>query len=298
MEETSRIASEVETSKGRFRVHVHAKFSAGGLLFGVLCFALAFFTGPKAFPPFFPACAFAEEPQNVTLDAERVSYDDETGKASAEGNAVLTYRGMTIQAQRIDYDAVSQKVRASSLPGDPVVLRGMGNTVTGEGLEYDLDTSEGILTGARSNLPVGEGTLYVTGEIQVLPYALAAERGLVGGKGSDSLVVEGKNVSITTCALDHPHYRIEAKSIIFVPGRRVVAKKPRLYLGDTFVFAYPLDYIIRIDRRAMEHSIMPHIQYSEEKGTGVGFSGGLGWDTGSIGLGVTYWSEIDFEWKA
>jgi LPS-assembly protein len=300
VEETSRIASEVEAPNGKsFRVS--EKFSEGRLLSLnwccalILCFTLSLFTGAKAF---FPSCAFAEEPQNVTLDAERVSYDDETGKASAEGNAVLTYRGMTIQAERIDYDAVSQKVKASSLPGDPVILRGMGNAVTGEGLEYDLDTAEGVLTGARSGLPVGEGTLYVTGEIQVLPYSLAVERGLVGGKAKDSLVVEGKNVSITTCALDHPHYRIEAKSILFVPGRRVVAKKPRLYLGDTFVFAYPLDYIVQIDRKAMQHSIMPHIQHSEEKGTGVGLSGALGWDTGSISLGITYWSEIDFEWKA
>jgi LPS-assembly protein len=260
----------------------------------ILCFALSFFTGAKGFSP---SRAFAEEPQNVTLDAERVSYEDETGKASAQGNAVLTYRDMTIRAERIDYDAVSQKIKASSIPGSPVTLQGMGNTVTGEELEFDLDTSEGVLTGARSNLPVGEGTLYVTGGIQVLPYALAMERGLVGGKAQNSLVVEGKNVSVTTCALDHPHYRIEAKSIIFVPGQRVVAKKPRLYLGDTFVFAYPLDYIIRIDRRALQHAIMPHIQYSQEKGTGVGLSGALGWETGSVSLGMTYWSEIDLEWE-
>jgi LPS-assembly protein len=253
------------------------------------------FMGTKAF---LPSCAFGEEPRNVTLDAERVSYDDASGKASAQGNAVLTYGGTTIRAERIDYDAVSQRVKASPLPGETVVLQGMGNTVTGEGLEYDLDSGEGVLTGARSNLPAGEGTLYVTGEIQVLPYDLAAERGLVGGKAQGSFVVEGKDVSITTCALDHPHYRIEAKSIVFVPGRRVVAKKPRLYLGDTFIFTYPLDYIVQIDRKAMRHSLMPHIQNSEEKGTGAGFSGAFGWDTGSLGLGMTYWSETGLEWMA
>jgi LPS-assembly protein len=247
---------------------------------------------------FFPLRAFAEEPRNVTLDAERVSYDDKTGKASAEGSAVLTYGGTTIRAERIDYDAVSQKVKASPLPGERVVLRGAGKTLTGDGLEYDLGTEEGVLTGARSNLPVGEGTLYVSGEIQVLPYDLAVERGLVGGSSAEPLVVVGKNVSVTTCAQDHPHYRIEAKSIIFVPGRRVVAKKPRLYLGDTFIFTYPLDYIVQIDRKAMQYSLTPYIQNSEERGTGVGLSGAFGWDTGSVGLGMTYWSGIGFEWMA
>ncbi|MDR1620789.1 MAG: hypothetical protein LBS00_00265 [Synergistaceae bacterium] len=266
-----------------------------GLFFSIVCCAVFSFIGAGAF---FPPCACAEEPQNVILDAERVSYDDATGKASAQGNAVLTYRGTTIRAERIDYDAVSQKVKASPLPGGTVTMRGMGNTVTGDGLEYDLDTGEGVLTGARGSFPVGEGTLYVTGEIQVLPYDLAAERGLVGGKSKDSLVVEGKNVSATTCALDHPHYRIEAKRIVFVPGRRVVARKPRLYLGDTFVFTYPLDYIVQIDRKAMQYAITPYVQHSEERGTGVGLSGALGWDTGALGLGMTYWSGIDFEWMA
>ena len=243
-------------------------------------------------------CAFAEESQNVTLDAERVSYNDETGQASAEGNAVLTYQGTKIQAERIDYDAVSQKVKASPLPGGTVVLQGAGNTVTGDSLEYDLDSRKGVLTGARSRLPVGEGTLYVTGDIQVLPYDLAVQQGLVSGKDEGSLVVEGKNVSATTCALDHPHYRIEAKSIIFVPGKRVVAKRPRLYLGDTFVFTYPLDYVIQIDRKAMKYAITPYLQNSQEKGASVGFSGALGWNTGTLGLGMAYWSKIDFEWMA
>jgi LPS-assembly protein len=261
----------------------------------ILCLAIAFFISTKMFSPL---CAFAEETQNVTLDADRVSYNDETGKASAEGNAVLTYGGTTIRGERIDYDAVSQRVKASPLPGESVILQGAGRTVTGDGLEYDLDTGEGVLTGARSSLPAGEGILYVTGEIQVLPYDLAVERGLVGGSAKNSFVVEGKNVSVTTCALDHPHYRIEAKHIIFVPGRRVVAKRPRLYLGDTFIFTYPLDYIVQIDRRAMQYAITPNIQHREEKGTGVGLSGAFGWETGSVGLGMTYWSETGFEWMA
>jgi LPS-assembly protein len=276
------------------RESCRAKLSRGVLFFLILCFVIVFSIGTKVFSP---SRAFAEEPQNITLDAARVSYNDETGEASAEGNAVLTYGGTTIRGERIDYDAVSQKVKASPLPGEAVVLQGAGRTVRGDRLEYDLNTGEGIMTGARSNLPVGDGILYVTGEIQVLPYDLAVERGLVGGRvKEDSFVVEGKNVTATTCGLDHPHYRIEAKSIIFVPGRRVVAKKPRLYLGDTFIFTYPLDYIVQIDRKAMRYAITPQIQHSEEKGTAVGLSGAFGWDTGSVGLGMTYWSETGFEW--
>lgn len=239
--------------------------------------------------------------ENVTLDAERVSYDDETGRATAEGDAVLTYQGATIRAERIDYDAATQKVKASPLPGRSVVLQGAGKTVTGDGLEYDLNTGEGVLTGAKSSLPIGEGTLYISGGgVEVIPYALAVERKLVKASKSDetSYMAQWQDVSATTCAQEHPHYRIETKRITFVPGRRVVAKKPRVYLGDTYIFTYPMDYIVQIERKALKYSILPYAQNSSSKGTGGGISGALAWDTGTLSLGAAYWSNIDFEWMA
>jgi LPS-assembly protein len=256
----------------------------------VLCFVLCF-TGMPAFADVPPA--------SVILDAERVSYDDATARVSAQGNAVLTYQDATVRAERIDYDAVTQKVKASSLPGQGVSLQNKDGNLMGDGLEYDLNTGEGVLTGARSNVPVGEGTLYISGGgLQVLPYSLAVERGLVRARQNVSYTAIWENVSATTCALDHPHYRIETKKITVVPGRHVVAKKPRLYLGNTFIFTYPLDYIVQIDRKATQHSITPYVQHSGEKGTGVGLSGALTWETGSVNLGVSYWTDVDLEWTA
>ena len=54
----------------------------------------------------------ADEPGKVVLNADRVSYNDETGRASAEGAAVLNYEGAVIRAECIDYDAHTQKVQA------------------------------------------------------------------------------------------------------------------------------------------------------------------------------------------
>ncbi|MBQ3627164.1 MAG: hypothetical protein II948_10540, partial [Synergistaceae bacterium] len=60
--------------------------------------------------------------ERVVLNANRVSYNDITGTASAQGKAVLTYKGSKIEAERIDYDANTQKVEAMPLPGDVVKL--------------------------------------------------------------------------------------------------------------------------------------------------------------------------------
>ena len=250
-----------------------------------------------------PLSVWAEgaEPGKVVLDADRVSYNDETGQARAEGKAVLNYEGATIRAERIEYDAHSQKVQAMPLPGEKVVLQAGDKFLAGDRLDYDLETKEGVLSGAGTSLPVGAGTLYVHGEeIEVLPWDRAVERGLVRGRPGrpDEYLAEWRNVVLTTCALDHPHYRIESKTISFVPGRSVIAKRPRLYLGNTYLFTSPLDYVVRIDRRAMKYSIMPYLQSSETRGTGGGITGSLAWDSGSLSVGVAVWSRVGTEWMA
>ena len=121
-------------------------------------------------------------PQQVTLNADRVSFNDETGHALAEGNAVLKYNDTTIMAERIEYDADSQKVKAMPIPGEKVVLTNGSRAIKGDQIDYDLNSGEGILTGPASQLAVGENgeILYVYGgEINVLPWELAQERGML-----------------------------------------------------------------------------------------------------------------------
>lgn len=259
---------------------------------------LSFWVSFSAFSAF-SAPAMAAEPGRVVLNADRVSYDDETGRATAEGAAVLNYEEAVIRAERIDYDAHTQKVQAMPLPGEKVTLQAGDKALRGDRLDYDLATKEGVLAGAGTSLPVGAGTLYVHGEeIDVLPWDLAVERGLVRGQPGrpDEFVAEWRDVVLTTCALDHPHYRIESKSIAFVPGKRVVAKRPRVYLGKTYLFTSPMDYVVRIERKALKYSVMPYLQSSKTRGTGGGFTGAIAWETGALSLGVALWSDIGAEW--
>lgn len=244
-----------------------------------------------------PSAQEAQPAEKVTLNADRVSFNDETGRAYAQGNAVLNYQDTTILAERIEYDADTQKVQAMPLPGKQIVLTNGTQTLRGDQLEYDLNTREGILSGAITRLPVGEdgGVLYVYGsEIDVMPWELAQERGLVKGQPEDYML-QWRNVVITTCALDHPHYRLESKTITFVPGRSVTAKKPRIYLGDTYLFTSPLDYVVQLKRRNVEYSFLPYFQHSDTKGTGGGITGSLGWETGKASIGLSYADRAGFE---
>lgn len=238
--------------------------------------------------------------ERVVLNADRVSYNDETGQASARGSAVLSYRGTTIEAERIDYDAQTQKVEAMPLPGEKVVLsHSSGRSLRGDHLDYDLMSREGVLTGARTSLAAGEGTLFVYGgEIDVVPWETAVERGMVSGtKGRpEDYAVQWRDVTLTTCALDHPHYRLVSKTISFIPGRSVIAKRPRVYLGTTYLFTAPMDYVTSFERRALRYSLTPYIQRSDSRGSGGGVNGSLGWGTGSLGLGLAWADKIGAEW--
>ena len=239
----------------------------------------------------------AQTPEQVTLNADRVSFNDETGRATAQGNAVLTYQDTTIMAERIEYDADTQKVQAMPLPGKQIVLTNGTRSIRGDQLEYDLNSREGILSGAITRLPVGEegGVLYVYGsEIDVMPWDLAKERGLVKGV-PEEYMLQWREVVLTTCALDHPHYRLESKAITFIPGRSITAKKPRVYLGNTYLFTSPLDYVVQLKRKAVEYSFLPYFQRSDTKGTGGGITGTIGWETGTASLGLAYADRAGFE---
>ena len=248
--------------------------------------------------------AFANDvrdtPSRVTLNADRISYDGCTGRATAEGNAVLTHGGSRIRAALIEYDAFSQDVRALPSPGGSVLLETMGRAVVGDSLEFNLETQEGTLSGIRSSFQVGYGILRISGgKMQIMPYELALERGLISGaRGDVPYVGFMQDVAVTTCTQDHPHYRLETTRIIFIPGQRLVARRPRFYLGDTFIFTYPMDYIVHLERRALEHSIIPYVQSTDRKGVGVGLGGALQWDSGAVRLGAAYWSSVGIEWMA
>ncbi len=242
-----------------------------------------------------------EAQEKVILDADRVSYNDETGQARAEGRAVLKYKGAVINAERIDYDAVSQKVNASSKPGEKVELQAAGKHLEGDSLVYDLNSSEGILSGARTDVPVGEGTLYIYGgSIEILPWDLAVERKLVKGSAGEpgEVIAQWQNVALTTCIEDHPHYRIEAKRIVFIPGKSVTAKRPRVYIGSTYIFTSPADMVMRLDRRALKTAIMPYFENRSDHGTGFGMTSSFEWDTGSLAVGFALWSKVGMEWMA
>ncbi len=239
----------------------------------------------------------ADKEEQVILQADRVSFNDETGNAVAQGDAELIYKGTKIEAEQIEYNADTQKIEALSLPDKRVKISYADKVLTGDKLNYDLNSREGVLTGAKTQIGIENGgVVYVYGgEINVIPWEQAKSMGLVN-VSPEEYVVQWKNVIMTTCAIDHAHYRLETKKIIFIPGKRVVAKRPKIYLGNTYLLTSPLDYVVELKRQTVRYSFMPYIQKTEVRGTGGGLTGTVGWATGQLSLGFSYGGKSGLEW--
>ena len=121
---------------------------------------------------FCPASSGAEQKGDITLDAERVIFDQASGMAEAEGTVRLRQDNVRIFSHRMEYDTVNQFAVATSRPGEVVTLLYGGNRFTGKTLEYDMEAGEGMLTDATGDLPAGTrgGTVYIRGKnLEVVP---------------------------------------------------------------------------------------------------------------------------------
>ena len=235
--------------------------------------------------------------QEIKLDADRIMFEETTGVATAEGDVRISNENMNLTAPYVEYDSSTQSVKASSnLDGSVIFLSG-ANRISGEKLDYNLATRRGVFTRPNGRVDA----FYVKGEsIEVMPVS-----DVIGKKTRDSEEIEElagrwSGVVVTTCSYPDPHYRLEAKELSVIPGRRVVIRRPKVFLGDTLIFTYPFDFVANIsdNARYRKQAIFPRLGYESGKGAGIGLSGPFVWDTGALDLEFIWWSENIWEGEA
>lgn len=252
----------------------------------------------------YPATSFSAEEavdSPVTLEADRISYDQATSRATASGQVKVKYENLRFFAPNLEMDSLRQHLSVTSSEKEKVTLLYGNKRITGDRLEYDFRKREGIMTNARASSPLEKGIVYLKGnKVEVVSAENALSKGWVSKKSleavsDDEIVGKWENSMVTTCPLTNPHYRLETRQLVFIPGKRVVAKSPEVYLGESKVFYYPFDYVVRLDENTRESSFFPIISYKSAKGYGLGITGPYVWDEGKIDITLLYWSDIDFE---
>ena len=242
----------------------------------------------------------AAESGEIHLDADSISYEESTGIAVAEGSAHVTDGELWATAPRMEYDSVSQFITAFASPAERVILFTEGKRVEGDRLDYDLTTRKGTMTKPEGKVDV----YYVKGSVvDVMPESETPARRRASVSGAipdedDDLAAVWKDAVCTTCGMSHPHYRLRSKTVTVYPGDKMILHRARVYAGRFLVMASPFDITISLKDDRTDQKIFPRLGYDEEKGVGLGISGGVGWRGGSLALDFIGWREGIFEMDA
>lgn len=223
-----------------------------------------------------PLPVAAEEPGAVILEADSVVYDQQAGTAEAAGNARVRFGLLRLAADRIVLDQEMTRLKASSGDTRGVKVRYGDRSLEGNDLEYRLDEQVGLMRNTRGEA----NAIRFDGEsVEFASVAAARVKGWIkarqgSGAASDDLLIRGADMSFTTCTEAMPAYRLKTRKLLIIPGDRVIAVKPQIFIEEHLLATYPFDY--RIDlRKSSAKPLLPSLFHDSTRGAGIAFSYGF-----------------------
>jgi len=170
----------------------------------------------------FAETAFAGEKKEkipIIVKGNRVEYLYEEKKVVAVNKVVIDYGDVSLRCDKIDVDLDKREAVASG----NVSLIQEGAVTRGEKMSYNFDTGKGTILEA---------------ELRAKPWYGKGEKANKTGKKSYVL----EESYMTTCNLDQPHYRIQAKEIKIYLGDKLEAKHVIACIGKWPIFYFPYYY--------------------------------------------------------
>ncbi|MBU2540953.1 MAG: hypothetical protein KJ593_03525 [Candidatus Omnitrophica bacterium] len=174
-----------------------------------------------------PSYSFSQEAKiPIVVDGEHVEFFNDEKKIIAEGNVVINYKG-------------------TNLVADKVVVYLEKNDVIAQG-NVRLEYEKGILEGDKIvyNFEKNTGTI-INANIESPPFY---SKGPFSKKISDRQLIMRRSY-ITTCDLDHPHWRVVSKRLLIFPEDRIIAEDASLFIGNWPIITLPRYVQVLNDRR-------------------------------------------------
>lgn len=137
----------------------------------------------------------------VEVVADSLQYVKEESKIMADGNVLVTYKKMKLQADHAEVYTESKQAQAK---GHVTVFQG-DSTISGDRTDYNFETYKGSFP---------NGTVYQE------PWYGFGEQ--IDQVSKDRINM--KNTSLTTCNFDRPHYDLYAKNVTVYPDDKIVLK--------------------------------------------------------------------------
>ncbi len=155
--------------------------------------------------------------------------EDEYGEklVRVKGNVQVSYSGKTLHADEVRVNPDSGIIVGY---GSVKFFDG-GKQYEGESVYYNLNTEEGVFNEAKTEI----SDFIYTGKTFRM------------GHGSDKFF--GKELSLTTCEVEDPHYCLDAGKLYFYDNERLLVQHPSLVYGNVSVLNFPFFYRNIQDRR-------------------------------------------------
>jgi lipopolysaccharide export system protein LptA len=193
---------------------------------------------PRRLPP--PPAPVPGETELV-LRAQQIDYADSGRQIVARGDVRMVYGPDTLAADRATADLQTSEILAE---GNVILTRGM-DVVRGGRVRYNWETREGVAEEAST---VQRGVIV---RAKTLTTTLQQSEAL--------------HASLTTCDLPRPHYRLTARRVTLIPGRRIVVHGASVYLLGAKIFYLPR-YETSLRRGEGGHSPFPSFGYNSHYG--------------------------------
>jgi LPS-assembly protein len=162
--------------------------------------------------------AIEKEPAElpIELSGDKIEYATDSRDVTIIGDAVVTYKGSTLTCQRL---TINTATKSGVAEGD-VRLDEKEGVIEGDKLIYNFETSSGTIINAN---------------FRSTPYYCKA--GKLEKVSQDEF--ENRRGYLTTCNMDHPHYRIGVRQLNFFPKNKLIAKGATFYIGGVPVLFLP-----------------------------------------------------------
>lgn len=166
--------------------------------------------------PVVPA-ASTKPAEPIIVNGDKVEYFQEKKEVTGTGNVSIVYKDVILTCDQI---TVNIETRDAEAVGN-VRIRQNDAYFTGDKIAYNFDTRKGEV---------------VKGYINAKPFYGKADSLT---KDANQDVYTMNKGYVTTCDLDDPHYRIQAKQVKVYVNDKVVAKHVLVYAGKVPVFWIP-----------------------------------------------------------
>jgi lipopolysaccharide export system protein LptA len=180
--------------------------------------------------------------KDLTIDADKVSFDRAKNRVEAAGSVEVNYRDIRLRGSHLIYNTSAETFHADQ----GFIFLYAGTTFEGEELDYDIKARQGV-----------------AGNVSFL----YQEVSLGGAKiNFNDEKFQISNAYFTTCDLGGPHYRVTAGDLILYPKERwLVAYWGYFWLGNVPVVPMPT-YIYNFNLRERAQTPFPDIGYNSEDG--------------------------------